>query len=71
MHPRGVVVIAGFALIAIIATVRRIVRFWTLPLAGLVVAAVVWATLRLDRLIADLHLPRRPAQPVRAGVEPG
>ena len=54
------VVIAGFALIAIIATVRRIVRFWTLPLAGLVVAAIVWATLRLDRLIADLIYPEGP-----------
>ena len=60
VHPRGVVVIAGFALIAIIATIRRIVRVWTLPLAGLVVAAVVWAALRLDRLIADLIYPEGP-----------
>ena len=60
VHPRGVVVIAGFALIAIIATIRRIVRAWTLPLAGLVVAAVVWAALRLDRLIADLIYPEGP-----------
>ena len=60
VHPRGVVIIAGFALIAIIATVRRIVRFWSLPLAGLVVGVTVWATLQLDRLIADLIYPEGP-----------
>ena len=69
VHPRGVVIIAGFALIAIIATVRRIVRFWSLPLAGLVVGATVWAALRLDRLIAGLTIPRvRAACPGRRGA---
>jgi hypothetical protein len=60
VHPRGVVVIAGFAVIAIVAAVRRIVRLWSVPLAALVVAACVWATLRLDRLIEDLIYPEGP-----------
>ena len=66
LHPRGVVVIAGFGAVALFAVVRRIVRFWSLAPAGLVLAAVLLVTQRLDRLIIRVPTRSSPgACPVR------
>jgi hypothetical protein len=60
VHPRGVVVIAGFGAVALFAVVRRIVRFWSLAPAGLVLAAVLLVIQRLDRLIIRVLYPQQP-----------
>ncbi|MGP0025284.1 MAG: hypothetical protein ACLPKE_18285, partial [Streptosporangiaceae bacterium] len=60
LHPRGAVVIAGFGAVALFAVARRIVRFWSLVPAGLVLAAVLLATQRLDRLIIRVLYPQQP-----------
>ena len=53
-------VIAGFGAVALFAVVRRIVRFWSLAPAGLVLAAVLLITQRLDRLIIRVLYPQQP-----------
>ena len=60
VHPRGLVVVIGFALVAIFAGVRRIVPAWTLAAAGLTLAVVVAGSLWLNRHISDLLYPEGP-----------
>lgn len=60
VHPRGLVVVIGFAVVAVLAAVRRMVPAWTLAAAGLALAAVVAAAFRLDRHISDLLYPEGP-----------
>jgi hypothetical protein len=60
VHPRGLVVVIGFAVVAVLATVRRMVPAWTLAAAGLALAAVVEAAFLLNRHISDLLYPEGP-----------
>ena len=60
VHPRGLVVVAGFAVVAVYAAVRRIVPAWTLAAAGVALAVAVAVTFRVDRYISDLLYPAGP-----------
>lgn len=60
VHPRGLVVIIGFGLVAVFAAVRRIVPAWTLVPAAVVVGAVLGATKLLDNTIKRLLYPEGP-----------
>ena len=60
VHPRGLVVVLGFAIVAVFAAVRRIVPAWTLAAAGLTLAVVVGVTFRLNRLVSSILYPEGP-----------
>ncbi len=60
VHPRGLVVVIGFAAVAVYAAVRRIVPAWTLAAAGVTLAVVVGVTGRLNRYISALLYPEGP-----------
>ena len=60
VHPRGLVIVIGFALVVVAATAFRVVRAWSLAVAGPVLAAAVWAAVRLDDLILSLLYPGGP-----------
>ena len=61
VHPRGVVVIAGFGAVALFAVLRRMVRCWSVAPAGLVLAAML-LVVQWQRLS---RCPGRPASPPR------
>jgi len=60
VHPRGLVVVIGFAAVAVLAAVRRIVPAWTLAAAGPTLAVVVEGAGRLNRYISGLLYPEGP-----------
>jgi hypothetical protein len=60
VHPRGLVVVVGFALVALYAAVRRIVPAVTLAAAAVTLAAVVAVTSRVNHHISDLLYPEGP-----------
>jgi len=60
VHPRGLVVVIGFAAVALLATVRRMVPAWTLAAAAVALAGVVVAAARLNHYISGLLYPAGP-----------
>jgi hypothetical protein len=60
VHPRGLVVVIGFAVVAVYAAVRRMIPAWTLAAAGVALAAVIGVTVGLNRHISALLYPEGP-----------
>jgi hypothetical protein len=57
VHPRGLVVVIGFAVVGVYAAVRRMIPAWTLAAAGVALAVVMGATVGLNRHISALLYP--------------
>ena len=69
VHPRGLVVVIGFAVVAVYAAVRRIVPAWTLAAAGVALAVVMGVTVSAEPPHLGPALPGGPAQPDRRGPD--
>jgi hypothetical protein len=60
VHPRGLVVIVAFGLVAVYAAVRRMVPVWAVGPAAVALGLVLFATRKLDHRILALVYPQGP-----------